>query len=77
MLMFDTGGPRGIEYTNDRCGVSGVATTTLSIESYLEAFFRGAKEISRAVVYAISAFPLLIGVILVLNHFMAQREELA
>lgn len=56
-------------------GGPGDATTTLPIASYMVAFVQGTKDLSRAAVYSVLVFPVLIALVLILNSAISAREE--
>ena len=56
-------------------GGPGEATTTLPIAAYQQAFVAGSKNLSRGAVFAVLTFPVLVVLVLLLNHFVASREE--
>ncbi len=56
-------------------GGPGEATTTLPIAAYQHAFVAGSKNLSRGAVYAVLTFPVLVILVLLLNHFISSREE--
>ena len=56
-------------------GGTGEATTTLPIAAYQQAFVAGSKNLSRGAVYAVLTFPVLVILVLLLNHFISSREE--
>ena len=56
-------------------GGPGEATTTLPIAAYMESFAAGSKNLSKGAVYAVLTFPVLVGLVLLLNHFISSREE--
>ncbi len=58
-------------------GGPGEATTTLPIAAYQQAFVAGSRNLSMGAVYAVLTFPVLVALVLILNHFIVSREETA